>query len=547
MTIGDKHNESANEPATQAEKVVSLAKELYRFGQTPKHEPFAVKIDGSNVALWLNGSGGALKDAIAFAYRAQHNGVMNSTAFTDALCALRGEALTMQPESVSIRVGRSGGSVVLDLGRIDGSAALIGHGGGGWVVVPRSKILFQRTALTGELPMPTHGGSLEQLRELLNVTPETWPVLLAWLVAALIPDMPHPILMLGGQQGTGKTTAARYICGVFDPSDAPIRSQPRDPEAWSMSVANSWATVIDNVSTIPEWWSDALCKAVTGDGFVRRMLYTNNEVSVLSFKRVIALTSIDAGALRGDLAERLLLVDLDPIPEDKRKSELDLDKAYRAVHSSILGALLDLAGKVLYQLPKVQLTQLPRMADFAKVLAAVDAVLGTTSLALYLDQSKRIACDVLDADPVGTAIVNWMSRRGELWSGSASQLMDEIKPDDPDRSWPRSPRGFGSRLRRLMPALALQGVIVTPPHRNDRKRDFVVQPIAQTARQPENAIGGEESSSSGRAVETTTAHPPIDSPSEDVGLFDGDADSGRSGGSGCRLHTNVYGNEWGES
>ncbi len=546
MSIADKHNESASEPTTQAEKIVSLAQELYRFGQTPKLEPFAVKRGGPNVALWLNGSGGALKDAIALAYRAQHNGVMNSTAFADALCTLRGEAQTMPPEPVSIRVGRASGGVWIDLGRVDGASVFIGRGGGGWVVKPHAEILFQRTALTGELPTPTYGGSLEQLRELLNVTQETWPVLLAWMVAALIPEMPHPILMLGGQQGTGKTTAARYICGVFDRSDAPIRSQPRDPESWSMSVANSWATVVDNVSTIPEWWSDALCKAVTGDGFVRRTLYTNNEVSVLSFKRVVALTSIDVGALRGDLAERLLLVDLDPISEDKRKSELDLDQAYRAVHASIFGALLTLAGKVFYQLPKVQLKRLPRMADFAKVCAAMDAVLGTSSLALFLDQRKRIACDVLDADQVGSAIVSWMSRRAESWSGSASQLMDEIKPEDTDRSWPRSPRGLGSRVRRLIPALALQGILVTPPHRNDRRREFVVQLTAQTAQQPENAMGCEESSSSGRAVETTTAQPPIDSPSENACLVDDAVDSGRSGGSGDCLPTNLQG-DWGET
>lgn len=135
-----------------------------------------------------------------------------------------------------------------------------------------------------------------------------------------------------------------------------------------MSVANGWATVIDNVSTIPDWWSDALCKAVTGDGWVRRSLYTNCDVSVLSFKRVIALTSIDAGALRGDLGERLVLVDLEPISETKRRTEKALDREYRSAHPEMLGALFDLVAKVLSNIDTVEVKQSPRMADFARVL-----------------------------------------------------------------------------------------------------------------------------------------------------------------------------------
>jgi len=29
-----------------------------------------------------------------------------------------------------------------------------------------------------------------------------------------------------------------------------------------------------HVSSVPAWWSDALCRAVSGDGDVRRRLYT---------------------------------------------------------------------------------------------------------------------------------------------------------------------------------------------------------------------------------------------------------------------------------
>src|SRR6185295_18108145 len=123
-------------------------------------------------------------------------------------------------------------------------------------------------------------------------------------------------------------------------------------------------------SIIPDWWSDSLCKAVTGDGWLRRKLYTDGELAVLSFRRVVLLTSIDPGALRGDLGDRLLLADLEPIPPGRRRSEVELDRALEASRPRVLGALLTDLSAVLKTLPDIHFNDLPRMADFSRVLAA---------------------------------------------------------------------------------------------------------------------------------------------------------------------------------
>ena len=526
----------------QAEQLVRLALELFRLGQTAKREPFAVQNSGANVAGLLRGSGGPLRDKLAREYRKRYGRVMNATAYADALATLRGEALEAVAESVHIRIAPNGDGVALDLGTVDGATVLVdAHG---WRIADRSPILFQRTALTGIVPTPVAGGRLDALRELLNVSDETWPILLGWIVAAMIPDMPHPILMFGGQQGTGKTTAARFICGLFDPSDAPTRSQPRDPEAWAMSIANGWGTVIDNVSSIPAWWSDALCKAVTGDGWVRRTLYTDGDVSVLSFRRVIVLTSIDAGALRGDLGERLVLVDLEPIRPSKRRTERELDAIYERERPAILGALLDLLAGVLARLDAIDLPELPRMADFARVLAAVDATLGTDSLGLYADQGRRIAGEVIDGDAVGESVLAFVRANGE-WRGPVGDLLRAIKPDDAGREWPRSPRGLAGRLRQLAPALALQGVAVVAPPPAARPRGYHLQPIALTPRPPKNTPGDPETAIAGpavgRAVGTDRTDRPGDRPGDNGRLQAGKADSGRSGDSGGRAQETAQG------
>jgi hypothetical protein len=489
------------EQVSQAEKLVRLALELYRIGRAEGDEPFAVPHDGPNVALMFRGSRDALRSALAREYRRRHGTTPNASALADALTALQGEAYEQTPEPVYLRLAEHAGGIVLDLGGADGRAVVIRSGG--WELVDKSPVLFKRTALTGTLPEPERGGDLAELRGLLNVTDNSWPLVVSWLTAALLPNIPHPVLMLGGQQGDGKTTMARMLVSLFDPSPALLRSQPREPEAWALAAAGSWGVVVDNVSYVTGWWSDALCRACTGDGWVRRRLYTDGELSVVSFKRVVVLTSIDAGALRGDLGDRLLLVDLEPIDDNQRRTESDLDAAYAALRPRLLGALLDLLAAVLARLPSVGHAPC-RMADFGRVLMALDAELGTDALALYLAQRGRIAGDVLEGDPVGVTIVTMFSAVSR-WSGTAAELLARITSERPGFGWPKNARALAGRLRRLIPALQVAGILVQTGDREagtgrrlwhlEKCREVPSQPShrhTEAAGDPENGVSAAE-------------------------------------------------------
>src|SRR4029453_9878290 len=168
----------------------------------------------------------------------------------------------------------------------------------------RSPVLFPRSALTAPLPEPERGGSLDELRRLLNVDEERFRLVVAWLVSTLVSDIPHPILALTGEQGTAKSTAPRLVVSLIDPSPAPLRPATNEMRSWAAAASASWIVALDNVSAIPAWFSDTLCKAVTGDGIVERALFTDDDISVISFRRCIALTTIDAGRLAGHLAQR---------------------------------------------------------------------------------------------------------------------------------------------------------------------------------------------------------------------------------------------------
>ncbi len=141
-----------------------------------------------------------------------------------------------------------GGGLLLDLGRADGHVVVTTATG--WRVIEQSPVLFRRTALTGALPDPTRPGDLAPLRERLNVNDADWSLVLAWLVAALTPELPHPILALLGEQGTGKSTATRHVAEVLDPSPVPLRPAPRDDDQWAVTASSAWVIGSDNLSGV---------------------------------------------------------------------------------------------------------------------------------------------------------------------------------------------------------------------------------------------------------------------------------------------------------
>ncbi|WP_263104234.1 hypothetical protein [Kitasatospora sp. DSM 101779] len=270
---------------------------------------------------------------------------------------------------------------------------------------------------------------------------------MAWLVAAWLPHIPHPVLTFKGEQGTGKSKTASMVVNLIDPSPATKRSQPRDVKAWATQAFNSWALCLDNVSAIQPWLSDTLCKAVTGDGIVDRALYTDD----------------DAGALAGDLAERLLVLDLQLIGEDKRRTEEELDSAFDQARPAIVAALLDLLAAVLAELPSVRLERMPRMADFARVLAAVDRVKGWHTLDAYTAASANVNADALEGDPFGSAVAEFTEACG-TWTGTAGQLLELLPPPDGSiRSGPRTPPASAASSSASRPCCVPSGSSTTTP------------------------------------------------------------------------------------
>lgn len=442
-----------------ATALVRLATERYRLGITADGDPFAVAKETSHVVKMLRAGRTGLRAELSSAYFAKHDRTAPQQALADALLVLEGQARNAEPEQVHLRIANYGDVTYIDMG--DTSERAISIGPGGWSLVDTAPVLFYRTRLTGAYPVPSRGGSLESLWATVNIATEDRPLVLAWLVHALIsPDTPHPILSLFAEQGSGKSSGTKVLVALADPSPVPLRKPPKDMEGWVTAAAASWVVGLDNMSTISAWLSDSMCRAVTGEGDVRRALYTDGDVTVFNFKRCLVVNGIDIGAMKGDYAERSLVARLRRIPPAQRRTENALAEQWDRAYPLVLGALLDLAAGVKRVLPSVRLDSSPRMADFAHTLAAVDMVLGTEGFKHYVDQAQDLAVDSLESEPF---IVELQDRIRSEFVGTAGELLEKVTPTKDDwkrpQGWPQDGRRVTSIMARNAPALRQAGWI----------------------------------------------------------------------------------------
>ena len=375
-----------------------------------------------------------------------------------------------------VRVGRDGAALYLDL--CDARWRAVEIAGAGWSVVEKPTVKLLRSSSMRELPEPQAGGMIEELRGFLNVRgDDDFMLVVAWLVAAFRDTGPYPVLAINGEQGTGKSIFARMIRALVDPSAAPIRAAPKDDRDLVVSAGNSWALVFDNLSIMPAWFADALCRLATGSGFATRMLHTDRDEMIFDGARPIMLNGIPLLTDRADLADRAITIHLATLAEDARNPEDEMLAAFEAKRPVILGALFDAVSAALRNIASVKLARAPRMADFAKWITAAESGLGWEPgqfLAVYKDNRRDALESSFDADAVAVAIRDCIGvDYPDGWTGTATELLAVLNGRVSEgvrksKLWPLTAQSLGNRIDRAAPALRTKGFAVARHHSGQR-------------------------------------------------------------------------------
>ena len=390
---------------TQVTRLLSLAADAELF-HTPEGEPYATVPVNGHIENWPLKSK-RFRQWLLRRYHDQTQGAPKTQAVQEAIGILESKANFVGSEhSVFVRLAEKGDSIYLDL--TNGAWEAVEINADGWRVVSDVPVRFRRARGMSPLPHPAHGGDINQLRRFVNVAnQQDWMLLAAWLVASVRPRGPFPILVLHGEQGSAKSTTSRVLRSLVDPNVASLRGEPRDLRDVMIAASNAWVISLDNLSRIPPWLSDALCRLATGGGFATRELYTDSEEALFDAQRPVILNGIEELATRGDLLDRALILYLPALSEEKRQAESKLWVEFEEARPAILGSLLDVVFSALRNLPNVTLKKKPRMADFAVWTTAAAEQLGWPTdafLSAYEQNRSSANALALEASAIADAV-----------------------------------------------------------------------------------------------------------------------------------------------
>lgn len=411
---------------------------------------------------------------------------LGGQAATDAVELLAGMALQDGPErELHVRLAAIGEypsqTLYLDLGDPTWRAVEIDREG--WRIVAEPPVRFRRSAGVKALPEPVRGGEgWKDFRSLLHDPPEAvWSLLVGYLVGLLRPTGPYPILGLTGEQGSGKSTVGWLLRSVVDPSQAPLRSPSRNEQDLVTAARNNHIVTFDNLSEVPGWLADGLCRIATGGGYSARQLYTDAEEFVVQACRPVILTSIEDIYAREDLADRSLVVRLPVLPDSARRPEQKILRRMEDVRPRLLGAVLDAVVTGLRRLPDVRLGNLPRMADFAEWVVACEPSLPLTEgmfLEYYEQARGDQAASALEGHAVASALIEMLEEDREFF-GNAEKLLEALKRSQGGKrrkDFPTGPRKMRSDLDRAAPLLRRAGWEVDT---GLPKRKVWIRPLAE--------------------------------------------------------------------
>lgn len=228
---------------------------------------------------------------------------------------------------------------------------------------------------------------------------------LAWMICCLT-GQETPILLLRGYGNTGKSTLARALLGVVEPTCPEIDAGTRrelDDRQLIRTLQRSPALLLDNVSSLPAAVEDVLSRLVTEYVVSLRRLWTD-DVELVAMRRAIIITTTNWDVYKGDLASRIVVCQ----PRLEGDDRLDADSLRNVIDSQlplIRGYVFKQICRYYAEAPQRVRQATPwRVASVGLVLSS----LGLDARDLY-ERERAQRAEALNAnDP-------WMNALVDLW------------------------------------------------------------------------------------------------------------------------------------
>jgi hypothetical protein len=242
----------------------------------------------------------------------------------------------------------------------------------GWSI-ENSPIIFRRYKSQQRQVYPSREYSpdvFDRFMDLMNVKDQDDRLVeKGYIISLFYPDIPKPISIVEAEHGSAKTTEHELQKKLVDPSGTLTLTFPREISELVQKLSHNYVAYFDNVSKLPDWVSDQLCRASTGSGYSKRELYTDDEDVIYNFIRCTGINGINIAGLRQDLLDRGILRKRERIPKEKRRKKIDVHAEFdKSIRPQLLGYIFDILVKVLQVKSQggINLAELPRMLILRK-------------------------------------------------------------------------------------------------------------------------------------------------------------------------------------
>ncbi len=357
---------------------------------------------------------------------------------------LRARAYCEAPRSpVALRTAAIPGDPALYLDIADATGDAIAITPQGWEIATTATPNFRSTRGQRPLPRPNapnKTADLKPLRALLNCPDDrNWTRIQHWLLAALKPNGPYPVLILHGPPTTGKTTAARILRTLIDPVAAPLQALPTRERAIEKLAWRYHVLAFDHVTRMSNSATGALCRITSGTGIELKETNDPRDPLHLPLARPVIITTPRNGkndwTPRADLAARAIPIEMPPI-QNPRDPEA-LWNEFEAIRATLQSTLYTALAKYLARPANPPAP--------AKVQTEMEAA------------SHR-------ADPLFKQI-RALAESKKQWTGTASELQALLSISE------TTPRALSQSLRDLAETLETEGVSIefTRHRRGTRK------------------------------------------------------------------------------
>ena len=462
---------------TNLRKLVKLALKNAFFFKDPDSRAFArIKIGKHHELYPLRSS--SFEDWLSAINFKEFDEVAPSKLKSDVTLHLEGTTrLLGDTHAVSLRVYGMEKYIELDLGDKDWKSVCITKDG---LKVRKHKNFFYRNKSMKALPFPSRDKLDKNWAEnIFNISGNSQSMLImGWLIGCFMSEGPKPMLVIQGEQGSGKSFLASILRSLVDPAKADKTSLPSSERDLYVQAQNNYVLSFDNQRTLYKRHSDWLCRMVTGGGYSTRRLYTNTEEEVFSASRPIILNGITQIADQPDLIDRSIFINIPGINADERKPEKELLNSLENIKPQILGEICNALSAILRN-KKKEYDHLPRMADFANFVSRAEEELGWQegSFVDAMNANRREALEEMNEyDPL-LSLIQELARKNKnlayIFSGTPVQLFKRLIEMIPGKfqksAFPESPATLSKRLNGLKPVLRVMGIEIKDIKSNGKR------------------------------------------------------------------------------